>query len=251
MNSISTVEIGSTSQGLSDNYSDKDHMTLFNLTSEQLVFQNNKMHSAADANDGQHRYYTPQFFYKMITQKGLDGLIILSAQLNQASQTDFNKVALKSFDDEKFVRRYMLSINKNVVMSLNGLFYNNYKKYLKSQEINGKMLVDIASAMSRLKYFYELDCLKGDYNIYSIIVDSTRYDGYVEKFMPYKRETNQNKLNDVVKDITGKNVDEFLRDANNETHKIINEAKSWKNHSRDFDKLKKDFSKFILNDLLN
>lgn len=92
---LTKVEYGSQYQGVSDEHSDHDYMYIVLQDVESFVFF--KTNVAKQKNED--KYFTPQKFLDVVLNGSYDGLVMLSAQLSQQSESSFNKEVLSLFHE--------------------------------------------------------------------------------------------------------------------------------------------------------
>lgn len=147
---LSTVEFGSTYQGTSDKYSDKDLMTLVVQPLQDVVFRN---HEKAAVHKDEVRYYSAERFIRLILKGGYDNVLLLCAQLEQARETKFNIEVLGEFYNpqvfEAYIRANLKTLVFSVVGQINGLTRNK-------KALTGKELVKLHTFIDHLTFYADI-----------------------------------------------------------------------------------------------
>lgn len=146
---LSTIEFGSTYQGTSDEYSDKDYMSLVVQPLSDTIFRNNEK---ASKHTEVSRYYAVERFISLILKSGFDNVLNLCAQLEQAKNTRFNKTVLDLFYDDFIFLTYVRANFKPITYSVIG----NINNILKKEELTGKDLVKFYTFYNHLEYYNDL-----------------------------------------------------------------------------------------------
>lgn len=149
---LSTIEFGSTYQGTSDEYSDKDYMSLVVQPLSDTIFRNNEK---ASKHTEESRYYAVERFISLILKSGFDNVLNLCAQLEQAKNTAFNTQVLSLFYDDVIFTSYIKANFKTIAYSVIG----NINNVLKKENLSGKDLVRFYTFYSHLEYY---NCLLDD-----------------------------------------------------------------------------------------
>ncbi len=146
---LSTIEFGSTYQGTSDEYSDKDYMSLVVQPLSDTIFRNNEK---ASKHTEESRYYAVERFISLILKSGFDNVLNLCAQLEQAKNTTFNTQVLSLFYDDFTFLTYVRANFKPIAYSVIG----NINNILKKEELTGKDLVKFYTFYNHLEYYNDL-----------------------------------------------------------------------------------------------
>ncbi|WRW34295.1 nucleotidyltransferase [Staphylococcus phage CF7] len=146
---LSTIEFGSTYQGTSDEYSDKDYMSLVVQPLSDTIFRNSEK---ASKHTEVSRYYAVERFISLILKSGFDNVLNLCAQLEQAENTRFNKTVLDLFYDDFIFLTYVRANFKTIAYSVIG----NINSILKREELTGKDLVKFYTFYNHLEYYNDL-----------------------------------------------------------------------------------------------
>lgn len=146
---LSTIEFGSTYQGTSDEYSDKDYMSLVVQPLSDTIFRNSEK---ASKHTEVSRYYAVERFISLILKSGFDNVLNLCAQLEQAKNTRFNKTVLDLFYDDFIFLTYVRANFKTISYSVIG----NINSILKREELTGKDLVKFYTFYNHLEYYNDL-----------------------------------------------------------------------------------------------
>ncbi|VEV88148.1 hypothetical protein [Staphylococcus phage Stab20] len=146
---LSTIEFGSTYQGTSDEYSDKDYMSLVVQPLSDTIFRNNEK---ASKHTEVSRYYAVERFISLVLKSGFDNVLNLCAQLEQAKNTRFNKTVLDLFYDDFIFLTYVRANFKPIAYSVIG----NINNILKKEELTGKDLVKFYTFYNHLEYYNDL-----------------------------------------------------------------------------------------------
>lgn len=146
---LSTIEFGSTYQGTSDEYSDKDYMSLVVQPLSDTIFRNSEK---ASKHTEVSRYYAVERFISLILKSGFDNVLNLCAQLEQAKNTRFNKTVLDLFYDDFIFLTYVRANFKPITYSVIG----NINNILKKEELTGKDLVKFYTFYNHLEYYNDL-----------------------------------------------------------------------------------------------
>lgn len=141
---ISTVEFGSTFQGTADAQSDVDLMTLVVQPLTDTVFRN---HEKSAVHKDDIRYYPVERFIRLIEKVSFDSVLILTAQLIQAKDTNFNKHVIGSFYNENLFTDYILANLVPYGYSIIG----NMNNYLKKDVLTGKEYVKLTTFQTHLQ----------------------------------------------------------------------------------------------------
>jgi len=166
---LSTVEYGSTFQKTNDEKSDVDQMSLVLQPLASTVFGDLRKGSHHDGNND--RFYSVERFVQLTLRGNFDAILLLSAQLIQARDTDVNQNVFKIFyDHEDAFGQLILARQVDYINSLKG----NLIKVMKqndNQGTNGKSWVKEVVFANRLAH--ALAMVKGD-------VDLPTYDNYID-----------------------------------------------------------------------
>lgn len=146
---LSTIEFGSTYQGTSDEYSDKDYMSLVVQPLSDTIFRNNEK---ASKHTEVSRYYAVERFISLVLKSSFDSVLNLCAQLEQAKNTRFNKTVLDLFYDDFIFLTYVRANFKPITYSVIG----NINSILKKEELTGKDLVKFYTFYNHLEYYNDL-----------------------------------------------------------------------------------------------
>ncbi len=155
---LSTIEFGSTYQGTSDEYSDKDYMSLVVQPLSDTIFRNSEK---ASKHTEVSRYYAVERFISLILKSGFDNVLNLCAQLEQAKNTRFNKTVLDLFYDDFIFLTYVRANFKPITYSVIG----NINNILKKEELTGKDLVKFYTFYNHLEYYNDLLDDLGNLNV--------------------------------------------------------------------------------------
>ena len=245
---LTKVEYGSRYQGVSDEHSDHDYMFVVLQDPESFVFSKTNVAKQRDEN----KYFTPQKFLDVVLNGSYDGLVMLSAQMSQQSESLFNKEVLNVFNRQKIVNEYYLNVKPQLMMSLCGQFNNFYQKYKNNQRLSAKKLLHVVLCYTRAKYvnatFTKDNKELGKVTLKDVVQLSTNAnDQYVQFFVNHKRYEDFNKLANEFKLEFNNNLSDYLTQLDDEMREFYNQYKSQKrNHFKYTQKLKKDLAQFVL-----
>mgnify|MGYP006916634850 FL=1 len=245
---LTRVEYGSVYQGVSDEHSDHDYMYVVLQDVESFVFS--KTNVAKQKNED--KYFTPQKFLDVVLNGSYDGLVMLSAQISQQSESSFNKKVLNVFNRQKVVNEYYLNVKPQLMMSLCGQFNNFYQKYKNNRRLSAKKLLHVVLCFTRAKYidktFTENNKNLGNVALKNVVQLSTNpNDQFVQFFVKHKRYEDFDKLANEFKDEFNNDLVDYLDHLDKEMREFYNQYKSQKrNHFKYNQKLKKDLARFIL-----
>ena len=245
---LTKVEYGSQYQGVSDKHSDHDYMYVVLQDVESFVFSKTNVAKQKDEN----KYFTPQKFLDVVLNGSYDGLVMLSAQMSQQSESLFNKEVLNVFNRQKVVNEYYLNVKPQLMMSLCGQFNNFYQKYKNNQRLSAKKLLHVVLCYTRAKYvnttFTNDNKELGKVALKDVVQLSTNpSDQFVQFFVKHKRRDNFDELANEFKDEFNNDLFNYLKQLDDEMREFYNQYKSQKrNHFKYTQKLKKDLAQFVL-----
>ena len=151
---LTTVEYGSTYQGLSDAHSDKDIMNIVLQPFEDTVFGDIRKGSHHNADND--RFYSAERFVNLLLRGSSDNLLVLCAQLEQAKDSEYNQKVLRVFYERDDAFDELVKANlRTYMMSLKGQLYKIIKRN-STQGFTGKDLLKEVVFMNRLNHVIAL-----------------------------------------------------------------------------------------------
>ena len=242
---LTKVEYGSQYQGVSDEHSDHDYMYIVLQDVESFVFS--KTNVAKQKNED--KYFTPQKFLDVVLNGSYDGLVMLSAQLSQQSESSFNKEVLNVFNRQKVVNDYYLAVKPKLMMSLCGQFNNFYQKYKNRQQLSAKKLLHMVLCYTRSMYFNDMFKTQTRYaSLEDVVKLSTNVtDPYVQFFVKHKRYENFDKLANEFKNEFNDDLSNYLDQMDRDMKEFYEQYKTKKMKKFKYEQtLKQKLSHFVL-----
>lgn len=242
---LTKVEYGSQYQGVNDEYSDHDYMFVVLQDIESFMFS--KTDVAKEKNE--NKYFTPQKFVSVVLNGSYDGLVMLSAQLSQQSDSLFNKEVLSLFNEQKIVDDYYLTVKPKLMMSLCGQFNNFYQKYKNKQQLSAKKLLHMVLCYTRAMYFNNMFETQTRYaSLEDVVKLSTNVtDPYVQFFVKHKRYENFDKLANEFKNEFNDDLSNYLDQMDRDMKEFYEQYKTKKMKKFKYEQtLKQKLSHFVL-----